>query len=345
VTKKVINDNNRSRKDIGRRVMAKISFIVDDGCSFSGVSGLIDSFNIANLWYGFNAEGGAEPLFETEILSRDGMAVRVTGGFQVVPDGSFNDLEKTDVVIVPPFLPGVELLREQSKDMLDLLAMRYEKGESIATLCTGTFVLAETGLLDGRLATTNWLYARRFRKRFPRVNLKPDHVLTQDRGLICTGNATAYYNLGLHIIEAYGSKRLASVCSKSLLIDPSRTSQASYTIFNVHKSHGDDGVLKAQEWLESHLMDKVSMEDLARNVGISTRHFIRRFKKATGESPVNYLQQLRIETAKNILETKNATVDEIAQNIGYENSSTFRKLFKEHTGLSPREYRDRFTRR
>lgn len=325
--------------------MTKISFIVAEGCAFSGISGLIDSFTIANLWHDQITGKRSDPLFETEVLSPDGKTFTASGGVRITPRGSFLDCDKTDVIIVPPFLPNAEIVRENSKDMLDWIIARYEKGVSVAALCTGTFVLAETGLLDGRLATTNWLYARLFRHRFPKVHLKPERILTQDKGLICSGTVSAFYNLGLYIIETFGSALLASRCSKALLVDSSRVSQASYAIFNVYKGHGDTQVLNAQEWMEAHLGENISMENLAGQVGISPRHFIRRFKRATGESPLNYLQQMRIETAKTILESQpTMTVNDITLAIGYENSSTFRKLFKKYTGLSPREYRDKFSR-
>ena len=325
--------------------MPKISFIAADGCGFSGISGLIDSFTIANLWHSANTGKKTESLFETQILSPDGKAFCVNGGFQITPDGSFMDIKQTDLVVIPPFLPNVELLRDNAKDMLDWIKARYEQGVIIAALCTGSFVLAETGLLDGRLATTNWIYARLFRRRYPKVLLKPERILTQDKGLICTGAVSAFYNLGLHIIELFGSSELASQCSKAFLVDSNRISQSSYVIFNAYKGHGDNEILKAQQWMEAHLTENVSMENLAGHVGISPRHFIRRFKKATNESPLNYLQRMRIEKAKTILETRTDTVDEITRAIGYENSSTFRKLFKECTGLSPREYRNKFAHR
>ena len=193
--------------------------------------------------------------------------VCVSGGFQITPDGSFLDVEQTDLIVIPPFLPNVELLRENAKDMLDWIMARYEQGVSIAALCTGSFVLAETGLLDGRLATTNWIFARLFRRRYPKVLLKPERILTQDNGLICSGAVSAFYNLGLHIVETFGSSELASQCSKSLLVDSSRESQASYAIFNVYKGHGDDGILKAQQWMEAHLTENMSMENSCRTGG------------------------------------------------------------------------------
>lgn len=325
--------------------MAKISFVLDEGCSFSGVSGLIDSLNIAAILHGAQTRQTVSPLFETEIVSRDGKPVNVSGGFRVSVNKAFDEFETSDMIIIPPFLPNVELLKSVSRDLFNWIIDRYEDGIPVATLCTGTFVLAETGLLDDRIATTNWLYTRMFRRRFPKVRLKPDRILTRDKGLICSGTVSAFYHLGLHMIENFGSTDLAAQCSKVFLVDPNRTSQASYAIFNVNKTHNDPGILKAQEWMEEHLSQPIIMEKLARDVGISPRHFIRRFKKATGESPLSYLQQIRIETAKSILETRpDETVSSITLSVGYENTSTFCKLFKKYTGLSPKEYRDKFSR-
>lgn len=340
-----INDNYRFIYAIKGAGMAKISFMIDEGCSFSGISGLIDCLNIASVLHGAQSHRDDTPLFETEIVSRDGKPVNVSGGYMITANRGMGDLAPTDMIIIPPFLPNVEIIKQTSKDMLDWLTHRYQEGIPIATLCTGTFVLAETGLLDHRVATTNWLYARMFKRRFPNVILKPDRILTRDRNLICSGTVSAFYHLGLFLIEQFGSSDLAIKCSKVFLVDPNRTSQASYAIFNVNKSHGDSGILKAQEWMEENLSQTIVMENLARDVGISPRHFIRRFKKATGESPLSYLQQLRIETAKTILENRpEETVSAITLSVGYENSSTFCKLFKKYTGLSPREYRDKFSR-
>lgn len=324
--------------------MASITFIVDTGCLFSGISGLIDSFTIANQWHAASTGEWSEPLFTTRILSQDGKAVTVSGGFQVVPEGGFQDFEQTDVVIIPPYLPNADFLPANATPLLDWIVARYEQGATIASVCTGSFVLAETGLLDGKRATTHWVYASLFKSRYPKVALEPDRVLTRDKGLICSGSVSAFYYLGLHLIENFGSSLLAGFCSKSLLVDPSKASQASYSVLNVHKGHGDNQILRAQELIESTFAKAMSMKDLAREVGISPRHFVRRFKKATDETPLNYLQQIRIERAKDCLETTPKTVDEIAQIIGYENSSSFRKLFKEATSLSPSEYRSRFTR-
>jgi transcriptional regulator GlxA family with amidase domain len=324
--------------------MANITFIVDTGCQFSGISGLIDSFNIANHWHARNTGAWSEPIFTTRILSQDGKAVKVSGGFQIMSEGAFHDSQPSDIVVVPSFLPSAELLPANAAPLLDWIVARYDEGVTIASICTGSFILAETGLLDGRQATTHWSYTKLFKRRYPKVLLKPDKILTRDKGLICSGSVSAYYYLALHLIEIFGSANLAAQCAKSFLVDPGKVSQSSYSIFNSQKGHGDQEILRAQEFIETSFAQVMSMKDLAKKVGISPRHFIRRFKKATDETPLSYLQQIRIEKAKDYLETTSETVTEISQVIGYENSGSFRKIFKESTGLSPSEYRSRFAR-
>jgi transcriptional regulator GlxA family with amidase domain len=214
----------------------------------------------------------------------------------------------------------------------------------IGTTCTGAFFLAETGLLDGRVATTNWSFASYFQKLYPDVNLKPERILTEDNGIICSGATTSFLDLCLYIIEKFSSSKLANRCAKSLLIEPNRRSQSPYFIFDYQKNHGDEKVLVAQSYMEEKFTETISVEALASDLGISPRHFKRRFKSATGDSPLSYLQRIRIEAAKLQLETTRESIDEITWQVGYEDSNSFRKLFKKFTGLSPREYRDRFSR-
>lgn len=324
--------------------MADISFIVDTGCQLSGISGLIDCFNIANQRHAANTGQWAEPLFTTRVISPDIKPLQVGGGFSIMPEARLQDVEHTDVVVVPSYLPNADFLPANASPLLDWIVARYEHGAAIAGTCTGSFVLAETGLLDGRLATTHWAYTRLFKRRYPKVLLEPGRILTRDQGLICTGAVASFYYLGLHLIEKFGSPHLAAQCAKLFLVDPGKASQASYAVFNARKGHGDKDILRAQELIESNFAGAMKMEDLARQVGISPRHFIRRFKTATAETPLRYLQQIRIEKAKDFLETTSETVNEITKVIGYENSGSFRKLFKETTGLSPSKYRIQFAR-
>jgi len=322
--------------------MAKMVFIAVEGCLFSSLTNLIDVFGIANRWHWVLNGKAAPPLFETKIVTRDGRDVLADGNIRVQPDGAMAQVAQADVILVPAFPRMVESSAPAIHGIVTWLIDGYRSGILIAATCTGAFLLAETGLLDGKKATTHWQFGKHFQRRFPRVHFQLHRILTEDSGLICTGAATAVFNLGLHLIRRFGSEELAAVCAKAFLIDPHRTSQAPYAMFHSPKNHADRQVMKAQEWMETHFAENIAIDAIAGMVGISPRHFKRRFRSATGESPLTYLQNLRVEAAKTKLATTQANVNEITYMIGYEDSSTFRRLFKKQVGISPREYRDKF---
>lgn len=320
----------------------KITFVAAEGCLASGIAGLLDMFAIANMWSA-SLSGNPEPPFATEIVTQGGKPVISGGCMQMLPHRSLADALATDFVLIPPFIPLPVPNQDSTVEVRNWIIDHHRRHTPVAAMCTGVFLLAETGLLDGRTATTNWQFARKFRWRFPEVDLHPEYLLTEDNGLICTGAATSYYNLGLRIIGRYGSAELASACAKALLLDPNRDSQTPYFMLPRQRGHNDHQVLKAQRYLEENFSKGIGIDEVARHVRISPRHFKRRFKQATDHAPIQYLQMVRIEAAKKKLETTMATIEEITQYIGYEDSSTFRRLFRHHTQLSPREYRDKFS--
>ncbi len=323
--------------------MAMIVFWAGDGCLFSGISGLMDAFSIANLWHRAMDPEGADPLFETRVVTTDGKPARAYGGIEFKPAGDLSAVARPDFIIVPPYLPHVVPLPAKSDPLYDWIRHHYGRRTQVGTMCSGTFLLAETGLLDGRIATVNWHFARMFKERYPRVRLKPELIMSADEGLICTGATTAMFHLALYMINLFGSRELAAICSKVLLVDPSRHSQSPYMISDFKKNHGDAAVLTAQRQMEARFAENLQIDTLAGEAGLSPRHFKRRFKQATGEAPLGYLQKVRIEQAKQRLETTRDTMNEITWQIGYEDSSSFRRLFKRFTGLAPREYRDKFS--
>lgn len=323
--------------------MAKITFWAGDNCLFSGISGLMDAFSIANLWQRAMVPEDKDPLFECRLVTSGGKPVRVYGGVEFKPAGSLEDTKSSDFIIVPPYLPHVAPLPPKDDPLYDWIRDHHAGRKPVGTMCSGTFLLAETGLLDGKVATVNWHFARMFKQRYPRVKLRPELIMSEDDGLICTGATTAMFNLALYMIELFGSPELAAVCSKVLLVDPSRQSQAPYMISDFNKNHGDEAVLKVQVQMETRFSENLQIDTLAGAAGLSPRHFKRRFKQATGEAPLGYLQRIRIEQAKRRLETTRDTMNEITWQIGYEDSSSFRRLFKKFTGLAPREYRDKFS--
>jgi transcriptional regulator GlxA family with amidase domain len=214
----------------------------------------------------------------------------------------------------------------------------------VASYCTGNFLLAEAGLLDGLIATTHWAKAKLFKNRYPLVNLRPDEIITEQNGIICGGAVTTYLNLALRVVEKLADPSLASATAKMLLIDTNRPSQSAYATFAPldENEHPDKLVNRAQKWMERHVDRRFSLAELASHLAVSERTLVRRFKLVTGQPPLRYLQSLRIEVAKVLLETRTVRVDAVCERVGYCDLPTFRQLFKRETGLSPREYRRRF---
>lgn len=323
--------------------MTALTFLAEHGCLSSAISGSVDAFSIANITGQILGESGEAPLFQTRVVTVDGQPVTANGGMIIQPHCAMDEAHETDIIIIPAFFPPFEYNTDRGNAMCDWLRAQHEKGTVIAATCTGTFLLAHSGLLKGRVATTNWQFAHYFRKRHPDIHLRIDQIFTEDEGIYCTGAATAFMDLCLHFIEKFGSRNLARRCAKSLLIDPDRQEQAPYIVYDFWKNHRDPEVLKSQAWMEDNYALKMSIQTIAEKAGISPRHFIRRFKKATGEPPLAYLQLLRIENAKRHLETTQDSVNEITWKVGYEDINSFRRLFKKHTGMSPRDYRDKFS--
>jgi transcriptional regulator GlxA family with amidase domain len=326
--------------------MAHITMLAYPDCSVSSLICPIDSFGVANTWLQGRTgkKSPSEPLFTWDIVTPDGKPVEGFGRIPIHPHRAMEDIDRTDIVLIPGFIPPMKFIGKVPAPVADWLRRTHARNIMIGTICTGTFLLAETGLLDGREVTTNWAYAGLFQKLYPGVRLKPERLLTVDGNFICSGAATAYMELCLYLIEKFGSPELAVSCSKLLLIDGNRRSQAPYFIFEFQKNHSDNTVLKAQNHMERNLAEPISFTDLAASLGISPRHLKRRFKQATGDSPQTYLQRLRLETAKRRLESTQDSFEGITWQVGYENPNSFRRLFKETTGLTPREYRDRFSR-
>ncbi len=321
--------------------MIKVTFLAVKGCLSSSISNLMDAFTIANIWHK-SLTGLGVPLFKTEVVALEGKPVICSSCIQLNPHRPLEDCTPSNYLIIPAFVPVPESSHMQDPRILDYLRRQHTSGTTLAAVCTGAFLLADTGLLDGKIATTNWQFAKKFRHRYPKVNLKIDNVLTEEDNLICTGAATSIMNLALKIIKREGSGRLASACAKALLIDPNRKSQAPYSIYIQSEHHKDMEILKAEQYMREHLDSDIVIDEVAEFVCISSRHFKRRFRNATGDSPLNYLQKLRINEAKNRLENTLESINEITRRVGYEDDSTFRRLFKRYTSISPREYRDKF---
>lgn len=325
--------------------MPHITLLAYEQCATAAIHWFIDALSIANLWHKQLEESPdeIEPLFRWDIISMDGKPVQGEGRITIVPHGSIHDKIATDFILIPAFLPPLDFIGKVPKELTDWIWRQHKNNILIGSTCTGTFLLAETGILDGRTATTNINFSKYFQKRYPSVNLKPERIITEDNGLLCSGATSSFQDLCVYLIEKFGFAELAAVVSKMLLMEPKR-SQSPYVIFDYQKQHRDLIVKKAQCYMEENFAGPVPIDSLAKDLGVSPRHFIRRFKNATGDSPLAYLQRIRIEAAKQKMERTTLSLEEITCQVGYEDPNSFRKLFRKITGLPPREYRNRFTR-
>jgi len=288
---------------------------------------------------------GGKPVFETIVVAGISKKVNVFNGlFSVTPIEDITKVKKTNLVIIPAFLPQTspEQNIKLNKKTLDWIALQYKNGAEVASLCTGAYLLAATRLINGRRCSIHWNDAQKFRNMFPEVNLVADQVITYENGIYTCGGAFSFMNLVIYLLEKYYGREMAILCSKLFQIDIDRSSQSPYMVFNGQKSHNDNIVLQAQEFIEKNSSDKLSVERLAKKLAVSRRSFDRRFIKATGNTPIEYFQRVKIESAKKQLEVSRKNIQEIMHEAGYSDLKAFRDVFKKVTGLSPMEYRKKY---
>lgn len=309
----------------------------------SPVIGPLEVFNSAGvLWNKLRGEDVSAP-FEVITASEDGKPVRFDGGITIQPDRAISHVRKTDLVFIPSIGLELEPVLARNPKMLRFIRRQGDKGTHIAGVCTGVAMMAETGLLDGRQATTHWALAEQCRKRYPAVEWKPELFITESDNLFCGGGVYASLDISLYLVERFAGYEIAKGCGRALLIDSPRTWQASFSVPLVNQQHHDEKILQAQDYLQQYFTAQFTMDELAQRIGMSTRNFTRRFKQATGEAPLSYLHKLRINCAKQLLETDFKSVQQVCYEVGYEDIPFFRNIFKRYTGLTPGEYRQRFS--
>lgn len=257
-----------------------------------------------------------------------------------------NEIKKHDLVIIPSVVDinGNDRLISNNKALIDWMKSQYKNGAEIASICTGAFLLAATGLLEGKSCSTHWHAEGDFRRLFPNVDLQIDKLFTTGQGLYTNGGAFSFLNLILLLIKKYFDRETAIYCSKVFQIDFDRSSQSPFSIFQPQKNHGDELICKAQTYMEENLSEKISFEKLASDLAVSRRNFDRRFIKATGNTPVEYLQRVKVEVAKSTLEKGRKNIFEIMDEVGYTDDRAFRSVFKRITGLSPTDYRAKYNK-
>lgn len=314
-----------------------VTLLLANQCSAASASVALEMLAAANLFATTDS-----PPFTVVIASLDGADVAVLGGQSMQVECSLAEIASTDLVLIPGFLFTLKQALPALPSYAAWLRQHYAQGAVVASMCTAAFMLAEAGLLDGHRATTHWALAALFRRRYPEVQLDEGQMLCEDNRLLTSGGASASMDLLLHLIRRFASLELAQMCSKYLLIDNVRREQSVYVMWSLPKEHGDGDILRVQNWLDEHFAQPVLIDELAQRFGFGIRNFKRRFKEATGYTPLAYLQTLRLEKAKQLLESTRASLDSITYQVGYADSSSFRRLFVQRVGLLPAAYRKKF---
>lgn len=287
---------------------------------------------------------GQAQLFNVKIVGISSKVDLNGGLFNINADTLINEVEKTDLIIIPAMYGNLEKSVELNKDFLPWIIKQYENGAEVASLCVGAFLLASTGLLNGKNCATHWLATNDFKKLFPKVNLVTDKIITDENGLYSSGGAFSFLNLILYLVEKHVGKEMSIIASKIFQVDMERNNQAQFMIFKGQKEHNDEPIKKIQDFIEINYQEKITVDELALKSALSRRSLERRFKKATSNSVFEYIQRVKIEVAKMSLESSKESVNDVMYKIGYSDIKAFRNTFKKITGLSPIQYRNKYSR-
>ncbi|GAB5382559.1 MAG: GlxA family transcriptional regulator [Aliiglaciecola sp.] len=310
----------------------------------SAITGALDLFALAGVTWQRMQGHTPKQRFSVQLASKGKRDIECINQLCLKSQVAIEDVSHTDILIIPTIGGKLEEVLDSNRHLLPFIKYFHQNNADIASNCSGAFFLAEAGILDGRRATTHWGYADTFKNRYPNIKLQPQKLITQDDNIYCSGGGMAWFDLALLLIERYCGHDVATNTAKAHVLDLSRGNQAAYAQIRSKKYHQDVDVLKAQEWLENHFSEPVTLDALAGHVSLSTRTLLRRFKASTQQTPIAYLQSVRVEAAKKLLETESHSLEHITALVGYEDISSFTRLFKSITGLSPSQYRKKFMR-
>lgn len=321
--------------------MKHITILIPKGAILGSLEGSRQLFTQVNDFFRMRGE---EPLFKVQLVGLTNETPLSGGLFTANTDVLLHEVEKTDLIIIPAVDGDLQQAIENNRDLIPWIAKQYKNGTEVASLCLGAFLLASTGLLNGKKCATHWLAANQFRSMFPNVELVDNKIITEDQGLYTSGGAFSYTNLILHLIEKYAGRDMAIMCAKVFAIEIERESQSAFLIFEGQKYHEDEPIKKVQAFIEGNFQDKITVDQLADMLAIGRRNLERRFKKATSNTVVEYIQRVKIEAAKKNLETNRKNINEVMYEVGYSDVKAFRSTFKKITGLSPMDYKNKYNK-
>ncbi|MEZ5146979.1 MAG: helix-turn-helix domain-containing protein [Bacteroidales bacterium] len=321
--------------------MKTISIVVPESAVMQAVAGPQYCFTAVNQ---FRSEAGKEPAFIVQLIGAKRSVKFNDGSFSVQTDKLIGEDIKSDLVIIPPLFGDLERAVKLNKKLVPWIIQQYEGGAEIASLCVGAFLLANTGLLDGKKCSTHWGFIDLFREMYPKVDVQDGSIITEENRIYSSGGANSYWNLLLYLVEKYTDRQTAILLSKYFAIDINRQSQYMFAMFRGQKSHNDESIKLAQEYIEQNIDEKITVEELAEKACLGRRSFERRFREATSNSVLQYIQRVKMEAAKRSFETSRKNVNEVMFDVGYSDTKAFRATFRKITGLSPVEYRNMYNK-
>lgn len=300
----------------------------------------IDVFEKANE---FLSRKEGRPFYDIKLVGVQVRQSLVNGQFTISTQ-SIYDIPRPDLIVIPAIEAIDQRAIKRNEKLIAWMIDQHKKGTEIASICTGAFMLAATNLVKGKECSTHWRAENNFRALFPDVTLRVDKIITDNAGIYTAGGAISSLNLIVHLVEKYNGREAAVYCARILQIDLERSSQSQFALFEGQKNHDDDEIRKVQLFIEKNVDEKITVEYLSGRFAIAKRSLVRRFKKATNNPPVQYIQRVKIEAAKRKLEQKRKTINEIMYSVGYTDVKAFRSVFKKVTGLSPIDYRNKFAK-
>jgi transcriptional regulator GlxA family with amidase domain len=322
--------------------MKHLTILVPEG--ENNLSSIVGAYKIFSRANAYRKEAGRSEVFNIELAGISDEVTFHNGLFTARPHKHISEIKHTDLVIVPSLNHSYLQTTTLNGEMIGWISAHYKAGAEIASICTGAYLLAAAGLLDGKSCSTHWSAADQLKQLYPKINVQTDQLITDEQGIYTNGGAYSFLNLIVYLVEKYYDRETAIFCSKVFQIELDRNSQSEFVIFKGQRTHSDELIKKAQMYLESRLTDKLSIENLAASLDIGRRNFDRRFVKATGNTPIEYAQRVRVEAAKKAFETGRKTINEVMYEVGYSDLKAFREVFRRITGMSPLHYRNRYNK-
>lgn len=320
--------------------MKHVSVLVPEGKVV--LSSVVGAFKLFGQVNNFLVQMGRQPYYDIQLVGLNKHTVLYDGIFSIHPHVTIDQVKQTDLVVVTTIMGDMQESLTANAAFIPWINERFKEGAEVASLCMGAFLLAATGILDGKRATTHWIGIDEFKQMFPQVLLQPDKIITDEDGTYTSGGAYSFLNLLIYLIEKYNGRDLAIMSAKLFEIDIDRYTQSEFVIFESQKTHSDESIQQVQSFIEDHFGRSISLDELSNHVALSKRNLMRRFKKATQNTPFEYLRRVRIEAAKKLLERTSKNVTEAMLEVGYSDSKAFRSVFKKYTGISPLDYRNKY---